>query len=468
MLHMLLLGLLLFFSPVYADVSPEQMLDALIGAPWTKSPSDIPDAQSFTIEPYAMINTFELQGYNLRAYVRDNDIFRLKLFTYAEPSLTSSREMILMGYVQGIFQTEAEAKNFQEKMAASLEAREFQRTPPDTTLLAFGLLRMYQGSAFFRKGDINGHVYYIKDIRDNRWYARTAISHTGYREFSNKWMTEWSKGWEAETIMPDKFIQELEEKNISQVISPVFWNRIKDLSPHQREYMLTNDKKIPVPELISAYDTLSQKTFPEGDRPIFLLFRNYLVRYLFYSGFKEEMTPQQKKWLESHGLEYIYSELGGANVYQETLLWKLRADYPNSYWGQFAFLELLIRGFDTSGVCREGQDQWTRVLNEGAVFLKIYPDSPFVPDIQFYMGKAAETLFNLGVVEDHPARDDSGLSRERYADKSEKARLQAIGFYEAVLQSPRKEAYADHLKYILPRLRAGFGTGCEYYFCFYD
>jgi hypothetical protein len=229
-----------------------------------------------------------------------------------------------------------------------------------------------------------------------------------------------------------------------------------------------HEYKFPLDRLVSAYETIDRQNFSEKDLPAALLFKNYLARYLFMNGWSKEMTEEQKKWLQTQGLTYTYSELGRAYGYGETCLLNLLAEYPDSYWCQFAFLELLMIGFDTSGTCRNGQDQWTVVLKEGNAFLEKYPDSPFAPDIRFYLGKAAETLFNLGAVEDHPARDTYGLSISQYADKREESRKKAIEYYEKVLQSSRKEIYADHLKYILPRLRADFGTGCDYYFCFYD
>jgi hypothetical protein len=466
MFRTIFLCLFLFPSSLQAETSLEGSLDALLKAPWTESPSSLPDSTAWTAEPYTISVTQEEQGYNLRAFVKNDGPVRTKIFTYAEPSLTSFRETILMGYIQAAKQTEKEAKGFHGEMIACLKSRGFESMPPDTTRLAVMLRNTYRDSELFRKGEMDGRVYYIKDDRSGKWFVRTSISHSRFREFKNKWMAEWPKWWDSSHIMPVKLVRELEEGDVSLMLSPALWDSLKYMSTMPRG-SFKHEKKY-IPKMVSAYEKIDATVFPEGDRPAVLLFKNYLVRYLFMSGWNTKITSVQAQWLEAHGLTCTYSTLGGTNIYQETNLWNLLEKYPDTYWGQFAFFELLERGFDTSGTCRNGNDQWRTVLDLGLDFLVKHTDSVFAPDTNFYLGKAAETLYNLGIVEDYPARETSGLSKDQFADKSEDARIKAIKYYEEVLQSPQKEKYEDHLKNILPRLRAGFGTGCTYYFCFYD
>ncbi|MDP2983854.1 MAG: hypothetical protein Q8O92_11055 [Candidatus Latescibacter sp.] len=468
MFHFLFLGFLLLPAPLYAQVSLEQALDTLVAAPWTKSPAALPDSKSWTIEQYTIHDTGELQGYDLRAFERNIDSLILKLFTYSEPSLTSSSEIILMGFVQGISPTEEGAKPLLEKMTAYMKSRGFVDSAPDSITKQMATWRLIQSCTFLKKGELSCAIFLKKDDRNNRWLIRTMVFHPLFQEFRNKWMAEWPKYWDSQYIMPEKLIRELENRKISQIFSPALWEKINSISLSLKSPPPRKVNTIPVNELITAYETIDKTTVPENDRPAFLLLKNYLARYLFICGLGKEITPEQKKWLESYGLEYTWSELGMTFSYGETVLQKLIDGNPNSYWGQFAFLELLERGFDTSGMCREGQDQWRKVLEEGFTFLKKYPGSEFAPDIKFYMGQAEETLFNLGIIKDHPARDTYRLSMSSYADKSEDARKQAIGYYDEVLRSPQKGLYENYLKYILPRLRAGFATGTDYYFCFYD
>jgi len=465
MFRIVFLCMILFPSTLHAENSWEGALDALLGAPWAKSPSSLPDSAAWTV---AISGTQEEQGYNLRAFVKNDGPVRTKIFTYAEPSLSSFREIILMGYVQATVQTEEEARGFHRKMITSLQNRGFESMPPDTTRLAVMLRTMYKGSELFRKGKMDGRVYYIQDYRTEKWFIRTSISHARFQEFKNKRMAEWPKWWDFQYMMPEKLVQELESKNVSRMLSPALWDSIKHLYSLNRDSLWRGENIFPVDKLVSAYETIDQRSFTVGDRPAALLFKNYLARYLFLNGWSRGMTTEQKKWLDTHGLTNNYSNLGGDYIYGETNLWNLLAGYPDSYWGQFAFLELLIRGFDTSGTCRNGNDQWRAVLEKGPAFLEKYPDSEFTPDIRFCIGTAAETLYNLGIMEDHPERESSGESRNQYAEQSQYARKQAIKYYEETLQSPQKDKFENHLKYILPRLRAGFGTGCHYYYCFYD
>jgi hypothetical protein len=467
MLRFLFLCFLLIPAPLHAEVSLEQALDMLVTAPWEKSPTNLPDTKSWMIVPYTIHNTGELQGYDLRAFERNSDSLILKLFTYAEPSLTSSGEMILMGYVQGISQTEEEAKPLLAKMAAYMRSLGFVASAPDSVTKQMAAWKLIQSCTFLKKRDMNCAVYLKEDFRENGWQIRTMVFHPRFQEFRNNRMAEWPKYWDSIHIMPYKLISELEDRKISQILSPGIWDKIKGISSSSTS-SLRKSNTTAISELIKAYETIDKITLAENDLPAFLLFRNYLVRYLFIRGLENEISPEQREWLESRGIEYSDFDLGNVRHYEETFLQKLIDKYPDSSWGQFAFLEMLERGFDTSGMCRGGQNQWKRVLSEGAVFLEKYPGSEFVPDIRFYMGQAEETLFTLGTIKDNPFMESSGLSWEQYADQSEYARKKAIGYYDEVLRSSQKSVYENYLKYVLPRLRAGFATGCHYYFCFYD
>lgn len=468
MFRVLFLGFLLLPAPIHAQVSLEQALDTLMATPWTKSPASLPEIKSWSVEEFTVRDTGELQGYDLRAFGRRMDSLQVKLFTYAEPSLTSFSEVILMGFVQGISPTEEVAKPLLEKMATYMKNLGFVDSAPDSITKQMATWRLIQSCTFLKKGELSCAIFLKKDDRNNRWLIRTMVFHPRFQEFRNKWMAEWPKYWDSQYIMPEKLIRELENRKISQILSPALWEKINSISLSLKSPPPRKVNTIPVNELITAYETIDKTTVPENDRPAFLLLKNYLARYLFICGFGKEITPEHKKWLEIKNLNYTWSALGMAFSYGETVLQNHLDEYPNSYWGQFAFLELLEWGFDTSGMCREGQDQWKIVLERGATFLKKFPGSEFAPDVRFYMGQAEETLFNLGIIKDHPARDTYRLSMSSYADKSEDARKQAIEYYEEVLRSPQKGVYENYLKYILPRLRAGFATGNDYYFCFYD
>jgi hypothetical protein len=467
MFRMIFICLCLFPSSLFADTSLEGALDALLKAPWTESPSSLPDSASWKIEPYTTLNTFELQGYDLRAFFRDEGPIRTKIFTFAEPSLTSSREMILMGYIQETVQSEEEAGKIHQDMLACLETRGFESVPPDTTRDAVMHRMMYKGSEVFRKGDMGGLVYHIQDYRTQVWYVRTSISHPLFQEFLKRDLGEWPKWWEEEYIIPDKLRGDLERNKMSIHISKSFMAMFRPAQDSIASYKREVNQSL-VKGIIKIYEKIDGESFSNAELPAVLMIKNYLARFLFYNGFWKEIIPEQSKWLLTHGIGYTWSELGGSFIYNESVLKDLSIRYPDTYWGQFAFLNLLEMGFDTSGICRNGSDQWSTVLESGLDFLAKHPDSVIAPDIRFYLGKAAETLYNLGIMDDHPERETSGLNKGQFADRSEDARTQAIHYYEEVLQSPQKGKYEDHLKYILPRVRAGFATGCTYYFCFYD
>ena len=126
----------------------------------------------------------------------------------------------------------------------------------------------------------------------------------------------------------------------------------------------------------------------------------------------------------------------------------------------------MMRGFDTSITCLEGREQWPKVLSEGEAFLEYYRESEFTSDVLFFLGKAEETLFSLGVT-----KNDQYIGYVdwmKYESYKETSRLNALAYYERVLRTEKAAKYKWHLKFILPRLRAGISTGTSYYYCEYD
>jgi hypothetical protein len=461
------LGFILFSSTIYAQVSPEQALDILVAVPWTKSPANLLDKNIYTNNIYVN-NSGELEGYYLQAFIRGDNSIRLKLFSYAEPSFSSFNEIILMGYVQKISETEEEAEPLQEKMAKYMEKKGFIVCSPDSISKHYADWRIINNIKSLHKGNMKCLIYCMKDYNKNQWFVRTMMYHVQFQKFRDTRIGEWRTWWYSEYIMPEKLIVELERNNISQILTPTLWDKMKGISKISKNSSPRTSDKTSLNEIILAYEKIEKMTLSDCERPTFLIFKNYLARFLFLKGLEKIITSEQKEWLKNQGLEYNRVELGILNHYEETILQKLITEYPDSYWGQFAFLELLLRGFDTSGTCRGGQNQWEKVLKGGHAFLEKYPDSEFAPDIQFYMGLAAETLYNLGTMKNNPFLESSGLNLSQYSETAEDARMDTLSYYEKVLQSSKKTVYANHLKYVLPRLRAGYATGCLYYFCFYD
>jgi hypothetical protein len=463
------LGFILFSSPLYAQGSLEQALEIILKAPWGQGPSELAEKESWTVEPFTILNTFDLQGYNVQAFEKSENSIRLKLFSYEEPSLSASNEAILMGQVQSLTATEDEAAPILGKMTAYLKTRGFAEYEQDSLIKQWPTGKDFKKVSFLRKGDFSALIYLVRNFKSHKdWFARTMIYIPDFQEYGDYTIGEWPKWWYSELIMPEKLIRELETGNIAGILSPSLWNGIINISKEDRFNIKSNSALPKVKDLIDAYETIDRKSFPEKDMPSILILKNYLARFLFICGLEKDMTVEQTKWLQNHGLEYNRDELGMVYHYTETILQKLLKEYPGSYWGQFAFLELLQMGFDTSGTCRGGENQWDRVFKESYSFLEVYPNSEFAPDVRFCIGLAAETLFNLGTMKDNPMLQDSGLSWSQYAEKREGAQKNALFFYEQVLKTPQKAVYENYLKYNLPRLRAGFATRCSYYFCFYD
>ncbi len=458
--------LLLVYQPVYGDTGPEGMLNQLLDAPWADSSSALLQDSSWRTEHYGEMNLKEAQGYALRSFTQEDQNSRLRLFTYAEPSLHAVIELVLMGYLRISVQSEEEGKSVGESILQSLKNSDFSiEAGANDSYRHFGLGH-WKNVLSIEKGKLSGLVYYAYDKYKKKRYVKTVLRHRRFHEYDHR---RWSPGqdkliWWEPLKMPENLVEELEARNIAQLITSAQWERIKEISRSSQQYYLPKGKRMSVPDLMAIYETIDQEMMSEEDRPLFLLFQEYVVRYMFRFGLRENVDPH-KPWLKRYGLEYYYGELGRSYSYDQNLLANLASNYGDSYWGHFAFVQMMMGGFDTPPRCRKGREQWPKVLSEGQAFLEHYTESEFTPDVLFFLGKAEETLFCLGLTK---SEDFAYVQWTKYEAYSELSRLNAMAYYEQVLRTEKAAKYKSHLKFILPRLRAAISTGSTYYYCGYD
>ncbi len=461
------LFLLLVYRPVYGDTGPEAMLKQLLDAPWADSSSALRQDSTWRTEHYGEMNLKEAQGYVLRSFTQEEQNSRLRLFTYAEPSLHAVTEIVLMGYLRISVQSEEEGKSVQESILQSLKNSNFSiEAGANDSYRHFGLGH-WKNVLSIEKGELSGLVYYAYDKYKKKRYVKTVLRHRRFDEYDHiRWSPgQWELIWWEPLKMPEKLVEELEARNIAQLITRAQWERIKEISRSSQRNYLPKEKWMNVPDLIAIYETIDQKVISEQDRPLFLLFQNYVVTYIFRFGLREKVDPH-KLWLKRYGLEYYYSALGRSYTYDQNLLANLASNYGDSYWGHFAFVQMMGVGFDTPPRCRKGNEQWPKVLSEGRAFLEYYPESEFTHDVLFFLGKAEETLFSLGL--DKNGEAVPWTKWTKYEQYTESSRLNALAYYEQALRTEKAEKYKLHLKVILPRLRTGISTGTSYYYCMYD
>jgi hypothetical protein len=169
-----------------------------------------------------------------------------------------------------------------------------------------------------------------------------------------------------------------------------------------------------------------------------------------------------------HKLTFAYSELGGGFFYQHDLLWRVWREHPESDWGERAFLLLLDSGWDTSGMCANGSDQFREVIRQGQTFLRERPSSPYRGLVTHLVGQAYATWWSLSLPPGKGMEDY--VDPKQYTEGSEQARLRAIEYFEQVPQIAKGTLLEQYALEVLPRLREQrrLGTDGYRFFCVYD
>jgi hypothetical protein len=173
---------------------------------------------------------------------------------------------------------------------------------------------------------------------------------------------------------------------------------------------------------------------------------------------------QRAQTIAGFQLNERYSELGGAWAYQHDLLRQVWRDYKNTEWGDAAFLLLERTGWDTSGMCEAGSDQFGEVIAHGEEFLANHPAGPNRLEVILAVGQAYETWWSLS----RAGPNNDYVEPEKYRQGAEAARVKAIKIYEQVAALEPASLEAVFAKRELPRLKLSLDTVQRLYFCVYD
>ncbi len=181
----------------------------------------------------------------------------------------------------------------------------------------------------------------------------------------------------------------------------------------------------------------------------------------------KEQCNQLRSQFAQHKLTLEYSELGGGFYYQRDLLWRVWQQYPETDWGERAFVVLVELGWDTSRTCAKGSEQFREVIRQGESFLQQRPTSPYRAAILLLVGQAYATWWSLSnETADSPMADY--VDPKRYNEGAEQARLKAISDFEQVVQLSPETKFAEYSHQILPPLREHQIQNTYKFFCVYD
>jgi len=202
-------------------------------------------------------------------------------------------------------------------------------------------------------------------------------------------------------------------------------------------------------------------------RPAILLAADLVADEIWCPSENKERCNQLRSQFAQHKLTLEYSELGGGFYYQRDLLWWVWQQYPETDWGERAFVVLLELVWDTSRTCAKGSEQFREVIHQGESFLEQRPRSPHRAAMLLLVGQAYATWWSLSnETADSPMADY--VDPKRYNEGAEQGRLKAIGYFEQVVRLAAGTKFAEYAQQILPALRAKQIQNTYKFFCVYD
>lgn len=153
--------------------------------------------------------------------------------------------------------------------------------------------------------------------------------------------------------------------------------------------------------------------------------------------------------------------------YAHELLSQVWGEYPDTEWGEDAFLTLEEMGWNltSDGYSRpDNPDLFRDVVEHGEAFLAGHPNSPVRLRVQFAVASAYETWWSVSMAP--PSDENYGAYPRRPENdrKSEAARLKAVSAYEQIERLAPRSDYALFAARHLPRLRLRLDTGLRRWF----
>ncbi len=163
--------------------------------------------------------------------------------------------------------------------------------------------------------------------------------------------------------------------------------------------------------------------------------------------------------LAAYGIRYVQP---GRN-YDHSLLRRAWREFPETEWGQRAFL--LLQQASCSIPDFGGLESFRGVIREGEQFLRDDPETAFRKEQLYFLAVANETEWSLSrAVPGDPTAEGSHVDEA----SAERARERAIALYEELNRMAPGSEEADAGRLVLPRLKLKLGTGQRTFFCYTD
>jgi hypothetical protein len=207
----------------------------------------------------------------------------------------------------------------------------------------------------------------------------------------------------------------------------------------------------------------ASKSLPAGQHTAALLVADRALDFLDHSGV--QMDDFARAQMQALGAEYAHDELAGGLVYVHSFLKQAKSIAPPGYASDEVLLYEMERGFDETGMCSAGADEFSIVIEKGESLLaaaRALPASTLA-SLHFMIGDAYATIVWLA-----QNSNDEYHDPKEYQPREASAREKAIDHYRAAFQQEHGTARAQKQWKEAWRLAIGLPPITERYFCVYD
>ncbi len=217
-----------------------------------------------------------------------------------------------------------------------------------------------------------------------------------------------------------------------------------------------------VVEALREWLTAAESQIP-GQKAVSLLTADRVIDFVSRNGVP--VGEVARRTLKSLGAEWVHNELAGDDVYAHGLLKRARALAPPGPARDEVLLFQMERGFDESGMCGAGAEEFKQVIEQGESLLagaRALPTST-LSALHFMVGDAYATIAWLANSNDGGYNDP-----KKYQPMEESARAKALKHYRAAFDLERGTPRAQKAWKEAWRLAVGLPPTTGRYFCIYD
>jgi len=204
------------------------------------------------------------------------------------------------------------------------------------------------------------------------------------------------------------------------------------------------------------------KSQAAGQQALTLLAADRVLDFLDHNGVLVGEAARAE--MKSLGADYVHDELAGGDVYAHGLLKQAKAVAPPGPSSDEVLLLQMERGFDETGACSAGAEEFSQVIDEGESLLagaRTLPSST-LSSLHFMVGDAYATIVWLATT------DDEFHDLKKYQQTAESARVKALEHYRAAFNLEHGTARAQKTWEEAWRLAVGLPPLSGKYFCVYE